>query len=442
MVPGILRIVLQSIKFYRKPVLYQVLIIALLSAVITGSLLTGRSVRASLKKSASERLGNTGILISSGIRYFDAELAQRMKDSAGISCTGILEINGYCQSLSSQKGAFNTHIYAVNNDFFTFNGDDSLIINQGEIAINKRLADYLAVKPGDDIIIRFKEISDIPADAPFAPAKDAGKSVVMRIGTILQPAYTGNFSLSISQIMPMNVFMNLSDLENEHGKSLKINRLLIDKKNVSSLSKITDDFKRDLRPADIGLRLRRVKKTRQTELISDRVFIDGAIVKEISSLLPSSAPVITYLGNRFVAGSRSTPYSFVSALPLSIYPEIATGDDIIINKWMADDLSVNEGDSVEMYWYSPDSLNKLIERSNRFVIKKIVEMQGIWSDSLLMPDFPGISGRESCSDWDAGVPIKMNEIRTKDEAYWNKYRGTPKAFLSYEKGKELWGKNY
>jgi len=36
----------------------------------------------------------------------------------------------------------------------------------------------------------------------------------------------------------------------------------------------------------------------------------------------------------------------------------------------------------------------------------------------------------------------MHEIRTKDEDYWNRYRGTPKAFISYEKGRELWGNNF
>ena len=87
-------------------------------------------------------------------------------------------------------------------------------------------------------------------------------------------------------------------------------------------------------------------------------------------------------------------------------------------------------------------MNKLIEKNSDFIIKRIVDMKGIWSDSLLMPDFPGISGKESCSDWDAGVPIKMHEIRPKDEDYWNRYRGTPKAFISYEKGKELWGNNF
>jgi ABC-type antimicrobial peptide transport system permease subunit len=442
MVPGILQIVSRSIKFYKKPVLYQILIIALLSAVITGSLLTGKSVRTSLKKSASERLGNTGIMISSGVRSFDASLAERMKDSAKINFTGILEISGYSQSLTSQKGAFNTHIYAVNRDFFTFNGNDQVSINPGEVAVNNKLANYLGVKVGDEVIIRFNEISDIPSDAPFAPAKGTGKSIVMRVGTILEPYNTGNFSLSISQITPMNIFMNLSDIDDISGKAAKINRLLIENNRGFSLNEIYNSLIHVLKPSDIGLNLRMVKKTGEYEMISDRVFIDGAIIIEIENVIPTSAPVITYLGNRFKAATRSTPYSFVSALPSSLYPEITQGNGIIINRWLADDLVVTEGDTVEMFWYSPDSLTKLIESSNKFIIKRIVDMEGIWSDSLLMPDFPGISGSESCSDWDAGVPIRMDNIRRKDEDYWKKFRGTPKAFISYEKGKELWGNNF
>jgi len=100
--PGTFQIIIKSIKFYKKPVLYQVLIIILPVRRHTGSLLTGRSVKESLKKSAQNAL-EIQASISSGIRYFDSELVQRMKDSSGILCTGILEMNGYCQSLNSQK---------------------------------------------------------------------------------------------------------------------------------------------------------------------------------------------------------------------------------------------------------------------------------------------------------------------------------------------------
>jgi len=442
MIPGIPQIVIRSIKYYKKPVLYQILIIALLAAVITGSLLTGSSVRSSLKKSAAERLGNTGIVISSGVRFFDASLAERMKDSAKINCTGIFETIGYSQSINSQKGAFNTHIYAVNQDFFTFHGNDQIRIKQGEVAVNVKLAGFLGIKPGDELIIRFNEISDIPADAPFAPSKGTGNSVVMKVGEILEPSNTGNFSLSISQIMPMNIFMNLSDLSNISGKTAKMNRLIIENKQNLSSNTFYTSLKRILRPSDIGLNIRMIRNSGTYELISSRVFIDETTASEIESVFPSSAPVLTYLGNRFKSDAGATPYSFVSALPSSIYPEITDGNEIIINRWLADDLVLMAGDSVELFWYSPDSLNNLLERSNTFVVNRIVDIQGIWSDSLLMPDFPGISGSESCSDWDAGVSIKMDDIRSKDEDYWNKYKGTPKAFINYEKGREIWGNNF
>lgn len=442
MIPRPFLIVRRSIKFYRKQAFYQVAIIALLSAVITGSLLTGRSVKSSLKRSASEHLGNAGIIISSGHRYIDTSLVGNFRKISKTNCTGILAFSGYCQNLISQKGAYSTNIIGIDNDFFTFQGNEKLRLKPGEVALNRKLADFLEIKTGDEIILLFSQISEIPANAPFAPAKEPAKSIVMKAGPILEPAANGNFSLSISQITPMNIFINLADLSANSDYPVKINRLLIENKPDLSPAVVYNDLKQVLKPNDIGLYLRFLKKTGEYELISDRIFIDETIVKDVENVLPSSAPVITYLGNRFTAGTRSTPYSFVSALPSAIYPEIGGDNEILINRWLADDLAARERDTLQMYWYSPDSLNNLVEKSDKFIISKIVDIKGIWSDSLLMPDFPGISGSKSCSGWDAGVPVKFDEIRRKDEDYWNKYKGTPKAFTNYEKGKELWGNNF
>lgn len=434
------QIILRSIAFYRKQVFFQLLIIILLAAVITGSLLVGGSVKESLRKSSAERLGNTGILISSGTRFFSADLPQRLKDSSGLSCTGILDLQGYCQSLGSQKGAFNIHIYGISNDFFSFHGNDTINLKTGEVAVNKRLSDYLGLKSSDEIIIRYTELSDIPRDAPFAPAGQMSKSVVLKIGKIIDHSAIGNFSISISQITPMNIFINLTDLEDKHDKPIKLNRILVKNDRKNSTAGVSDILKNTLKLSDIGLNLNLIKKTGEFEISSDRIFIDDEIIKIVKNRLPGSAPVLTYLGNRFIDGPRTTPYSFISALPASLYPEI--GDGMIINRWMANDLNATIGDSILIYWYSIDSLNKLIEKKGNFIVKNIVEMNGIWADSLLMPAFPGIAGKESCSEWNAGLPVKMNEIRTKDEDYWNRFRGTPKAFISYETGEKIWGNNF
>ena len=320
MAPGILKIVIKSVRFYKKPVLYQILIVGLLSAVITGSLLTGWSVRASLKKTASEHLGNTGIVISSGNRFFDPSLADRLKDSARINCTGLLEINGFCQNFNTQKVVSNAHIYGVTDGFFRFQGNDTIHINPGEVAVNEKLAVSLDLKTGDELIIRFNENSDIPADAPFAPAKEEGRSIVMKVGTILKPANSSNFSLSINQVVPENIFINLSDLINNSGKHVKINRLLIDKKSKITTEEAYNILRKLMRPSDLGLKTIALKKTGGYELRSDRIFFENTLIHEIQNVIPSSAPVITYLGNRFSHGSGSTPYSFVSALPGSTIP--------------------------------------------------------------------------------------------------------------------------
>jgi len=434
-------IILRSIKFYRKPVIYQVLIIVLLSAVITGSLLVGRSVKESLKSSAAEHLGNTGIVISSGTRYFNNDLVRKLSDS-GIACTGILEITGYSQNLNSQKGAFNTHIYGVGKDFFVFHGSDTINIKPGEVAVNRKLSEYLGISTGDELIIRFTVIKDIPADAPFAPSESGGISKVLKVGRILEPSGTGNFSLSISQLTPMNIFMNFEDIE-EAGKngSHRNNRILV-KSDGSTLAEISDALKSHLALSDIGLYTRYIEKTSEIEMTSGRIFIDQEIVSHVTGIFPGSAPLLTYLANRITSDNKSTPYSFVSALPRSLYSDVADGNGMIINQWMAADLAVTAGDTVKMFWYSPDSLNNLVEKSGDFIVKSIADMKGVWADSLLMPEFPGIAGKESCSDWDAGVPVEMDEIRQQDEEYWNKYRGTPKAFISYEKGMEIWGNNF
>ena len=51
-----------------------------------------------------------------------------------------------------------------------------------------------------------------------------------------------------------------------------------------------------------------------------------------------------------------------------------------------------------------------------------------------MPDFPGVADAEDSADWDAGMPLDLDQIRDKDEEYWDDYKGAPKAFIALEAG--------
>jgi putative ABC transport system permease protein len=437
---GIFHIVLRSLSYNRKALSYQFILIALLTAVITGSLLTGFSVRKSLISSAEKRIGRTGLIISSGLRYFSPDLAERTGKKSGLTNTSLLETRGFSRNLLSGTGSDAVNIYGISKDFFSFLGAENIKINRGEVAINQNLATRLRISTGEEIVLKFRPLSDIPADSPFAPSNETS-SLVLKVGQIINPKKFGNFSTAINQISPDNVFINFEDLFGDTGQKPKTNRILFGSESSISAGELYNDFRSILLPDDIGLSFRQVKKTGETEIISSRIFIDNDILSQIVNAVPNSSSVITYLANSVTKGDRSAPYSFVAAVnPAG--QNIIQGNNIIINRWLAADLNVSVGDTVSLSWFSLSRISELEERTGEFIVSKIVIPEGIYADSLLMPEFPGIAGSASCSDWDAGVKIRMDRIREKDEKYWNEFRGTPKAFISYEKGKELWGSNF
>jgi putative ABC transport system permease protein len=431
----------RSLRYSVKDSVYQVVTVTLLSAIITGSLFTGYSVRNSLKRTSTEKLGNTDIIVSSGLRYFDASLSQRIESVTGEKAVSLLESDGYCQNFSSGSTALNIKIFGIGKDFFLFNGNDTLSVKTGYVAINSKLAYQLGINPGDEIIVHFRQVDPIPSNAPFSPSKNSNISRVMIVERILDSSESGNFSTGVSQVVPMNIFMNARDSQESILTRVRANRILIRNSKNRALREFQAIVSGVLEPSDIGLTLRKSEKTGETEMISDRIFIDSTVVSQVRKSIPSVSPVITYLANSLTIDGKSAPYSFVAGLPPSILPDLCD-NCIIINKWLADDIGGKNDDTLTLRWFTTSSGNLLREKTGKFVIQRVIENDSKWSDPSLMPDFPGISGSTTCSGWDAGVPILLDRIRKKDEAYWNEFRGTPKAFICYKTGKEIWGNNY
>ena len=436
--PGIFKLISRSLFFYRKDSVYQVIIVILLTAIITGSLLTGTSVKSSLKKTSGQKSGNTKIIVSSGQRYFNSRLAEKISEKTGKKSIAILETEGYCTNFSTGATALNVRIFGITDEFFKWNSSGNISVSPGDVAINSKLSEELGLKPDDEIIIKFNPVNPLPANAPFAPSKDNESSIVLRVSNILTAEDGGNFSPGISQVIPGILFINISDIDHDSIGNFKANRILFDHSTTDSVS---DALTEVLTLSDIGYTIRRSEKTGESEIISDRIFIDSLIVSDILGNVPGGSPVLTYLVNSFSFNGKTTPYSFVSSVQSALIPDISN-EEIVLNRWIADDLEIKAGDSFHIKWYDLGFGNYLEENEKTFLVSKIIENDNKYADPLLMPDFPGISGSTTCSGWDAGVPILLDQIRDKDEDYWNRYRGTPKAFLNYSEGIKLWGNNF
>lgn len=183
------------------------------------------------------------------------------------------------------------------------------------------------------------------------------------------------------------------------------------------------------------------EKPQGLQMQSSRVFLDPPLVSAATNATPNSQLILTYLATLLHAGTNVTPYSMVTAAGAPWTPAGLSDDEIVINQWLADDLHVKPGDEIALSYFLPESGARLEEATNKFRVHSIVPMELPWADRTLMPDFPGIEKAESTSEWDAGFPLTY-EIRKKDDDYWKRYRGTPKAFITLAAGQKMWGNRF
>src|SRR5439155_1610335 len=85
---------------------------------------------------------------------------------------------------------------------------------------------------------------------------------------------------------------------------------------------------------------------------------------------------------------------------------------------------------------------ELREETGAFRVRAVLPLESPVMDSSWMPQYPGLAEVENCRDWEPGIPIDTKRIRPKDEEYWRRYRGTPKAFLGLEAGQRIWGNRF
>ena len=112
--------------------------------------------------------------------------------------------------------------------------------------------------------------------------------------------------------------------------------------------------------------------------------------------------------------------------------------EIYLNTWAAADLGVKVGDEIGITFYTVTAEEAYITETVPFLLKAVVPIEGIAADKDIIPEFPGIHDTADMSEWESPFPIDYALVRTEDEAYWDEYRATPKAFIPLEIGKRLW----
>jgi putative ABC transport system permease protein len=426
--------------------------------ILVGALAVGDSVRHSLARQALLRLGQVHFVVNTHDRFFREQLAAELAAELQAPVAPVIASPGLFTTADGRRRVNQLQVIGADARFraLTTNGTEvspagnPAWLPQGtawgnpEFVRRVRAADAppgsSGLPPGG--IVRLEKPAWLPRDAPASSTTDA--AAALRV-TLAEGEGPERFSLQASQIVPPNVAVALSWLQRELAQPARANVLLIGQNAAGSLTaeQVNAALRRVWTLADADLALAEVPgPAPSVELRTDRVFLEAPITAAALAAARPSQEVLTYFVNSFRAGDRSTPYSFVAATDgladrLPPADRRPLGDDeILLNAWLAEDLRAKVGDTVTLAFFVTGTGRTLDERTAAFRVRGIVPVEP--ADERLTPKIPGLSDKENCREWDPGTSIQLDRIRPQDEAYWEKHRGTPKAYVSLAAGTRLW----
>lgn len=391
--------------------------------VLLGAMMAGDSVQHSLDQSAQLRTGKAAQIFTGGERFFRSDLSLRMGGAS------LLYLEGQVNAGDRAEGQ--VQIMGVNEDFWKFAPEPTNIpLQDDEIAISSHLARALDLQKGDIAVVRLQKPGLLSRDAPLSGEGEAVSSLRGKVAHIVTDEEFARFSLTQSQVPPSSVFVSRDRLQKLLELENQANVLLLNKDTSFDHAKLTLE--------DYGMSV--VEVPGGVEVRSSRIFIEPQIAEEIEG-----EPILTYLINTLATEYSETPYSMATAvsgkssqfIPVSMGPE-----DVVINQWLAEDIRAQVGDELTMDYFTVEAGSKLVEKRGVFTVKGIIPMEGPAADKRWMPDFPGVADVKSAREWEPGLPLDLTRIRDKDDEYWEEFKGTPKAFVSYETGQKLWSNRW
>lgn len=422
------RFILSSARHYWRGHLGLLLGAFLASAVLSGSLLVGDSVRASLRRVAELRLGKVQSGLLGGDRWFTTDLVKKAGSEPLIIALGS------AATADGKTRVNGTQVLGVEAGFWKMSARGAAqSIARSDVLVNEPLARRLNLRVGDTVIVRLERPSAISRDAPLSGSTNQDVSLRRKVGGIVTAEDFGGFQLIASQITPETVFVGLEDLQGQLEMDGQVNAAL-----SSAAEMPTDVWEKQKSLEDLGLKLTRVSGSqKEWEVSTRRVFLDASLANPLLGR-PGSYGVLTYLVNGLKSAQGGTPYSMITAVD-----RIAgTAPGIAISQWLAEDQKLNVGDEMEVFYFVVGLGRELKQQSAKFKVSRILPMTDPEVTRTWTPEFPGVSDVDNCRDWEPGIPMDMKAIRDKDEKYWDDYKGTPKGFISLAEGQKLWGNRF
>ena len=436
-------LIIRSLLHYWRTGIVVAFGVAVATAVIVGSLVVGDSVKGSIRDTAMARLGNIDYMLVAP-HFFRDELAadishDRLLKGKIRRIVPAIITQGTAENAMSEAIVSNVGVIGVDRSFWKLYGDDTPNISGRNVAISAALAHDIRAKKGDSILVNVDKQSAVPRGTLFEQKsrEDTLRSMRFVVAAILPDNGVGGFRPNAGTDAPRNVFVSRDWLTQEIGKEHKANALLVDVVSGVGDIDLQSALKSSAELSDYGLKLIPNPGHGYVSLQSEGMLMSNPQVKTADKAIAASgalgALTSVYLATTIGKSGESVeiPYSIVAGMETQ-------RSGISLNSWAAQDLNARIGDRLEVSYLIPNTDGTYRNGKMTLKLASIVEMSNPAVDRGLVPVFEGITDVERIDEWNAPFPVDLNRIRTKDEEYWDKYRATPKAFISLTDARKMW----
>lgn len=436
-----LRYTLRSLVHHRRTAFGAWLGMTLVAFVLAGALMVRGQARLRLSELATERIGKTDFVLSSGAFTFRTALGDELARKTGARIAKILAARGSV-GRPETPGQTPARIIGVDGGFWAMSPSGETPPGATGLIVNCTLAGQLGLREGDEIVLRIEGGTGLPAEA--APSFGGREIVTIRlpVAGIAAARHFGRFNLTSQAFDEPLAILPLTELQTALQQQSRINMVLF---RAAPQTQLTPPLLRNAlgeswTPDDIGI----VMRERDTflELRSPRIFLPQPAGAALKAAFPPGRDIhgiLTYFVTELAAGSAQTPYSTVCAAPATLIGQDLGTNGIALTAWLAKDLRATAGSCVSLRYLIPGPGRRLVERKADFIVRKIIPMESPLIDESLTPDFAGMQNVADCGEWKTEWPIDLTRIRKIDEAYWDAYRAAPKAFIDLQAGQNLWG---
>ncbi|MCE9564862.1 MAG: FtsX-like permease family protein [Planctomycetes bacterium] len=460
------RLIVRNLAFHWRGNLAVLLGVVVGSAVLTGALLVGDSLRGSLRARVERQLG--GIDAAAMLpRLVRADIVNELSGNVA----PVLLVPGSAQGLTADAPFLGrVTVLGVDSRFQPTEQFVDWNSTAKQVVLSDRVATKLGVKTGERVRLNVERITDIPRATALAKrgAADVTATEEFAVAGVLPPdSSAGDFNLTPNPAASLNVYVPIRTLTRlvAGGTDPKANVLLA--RNAAT-DELNAALKMKLTAENYGIKVRAIEKPkRYLSVESDQMVFPSTMVKGIeataSELKMRREQTVIYIADTLAFGEKEIPYPVIAGLNVAaaapLGPFLPNGvstladDEVVLLEWTGSQLSkLPDGSKLRLSYYDPEVEGDGKLKETTLTLRGYIPLAGAARDPNLTPEIKGVTEAKTdlrSLDFPPVLPNAKIKERVPDKpphprgTFFNSLnKATPMAYVNLATGKKLFGSRY